>query len=96
MSTGGMQALYLSANHPDVFGNVGLFSAYSANTFAGLRHPEFYLGLSRKLRAQFAQAPDNYVIMIGHADIFYPLRSQTDRIRSPGRVRWTLRLWILK
>ena len=72
MSTGGMQALYLSANHPDVFGNVGLFSAYSANTFAGLRHPEFYLGLSRKLRAQFAQAPDNYVIMIGHADIFYP------------------------
>ena len=85
MSTGGMQSLYLSANHPEMFGSIGLFSAYSANTIFGLRHPEFYGGLGRKLRRQFADAPDYYAIMIGDKDIFYPnMRAYSRRLTRHG------------
>ena len=72
MSTGGLQAIYLSANNPDSFGYVGLFSPYAYNTVFGLRHPEFYGGLGRKLRKQFSDAPQYYGLMIGNTDFFYP------------------------
>ena len=72
MSTGGLQAIYLSANNPDSFGYVGLFSPYAYDTVFGLRHPEFYGGLNRKMKRQFSEAPDYYGIMIGNTDFFYP------------------------
>ena len=100
MSTGGLQALYLSANNPDAFDAVGLFSAYAANTFAGLAHPDFYCGLRRKQRRQFAAPPSHYYIIIGRNDIFYPHMRFYDRrltrqgyphemTVTPGGHRWT-------
>ena len=72
MSTGGLQSIYLSANYPDSFGYVGLFSPYAYDTVFGLRHPEFYGGLNHKMHRQFSVAPDYYTIMIGDTDFFYP------------------------
>lgn len=100
MSTGGMQSLYLSANNPGLFGSIGLFSAYSANTIFGLRHPEFYTGLGRKLRRQFVDAPDYYGIMIGKKDFFYHnMKAYSRRLTRlgyrhefndfPGGHKWT-------
>ena len=99
MSTGGLQSIYLSANNPDSFGYVGLFSAYAYNTVFGLSHPEFYCGLSRKMKAQFADKPAYYGIMIGNTDIFYPHMRIFDRrmtrrgyehelIITPGGHEW--------
>lgn len=79
MSTGGLQALYLSANSPDSFGYIGLFSPYTRDTFFGLKHPEFYGGLNRKLRVQFQDPPEYYGMMIGKRDIFYIEVSSFDR-----------------
>ncbi|MBR5905696.1 MAG: esterase family protein [Bacteroidales bacterium] len=79
MSTGGLQAIYLSANYPDSFGYVGLFSPYAYDTVFGLRHPEFYGGLGRKMKRQFAEAPEYYGIMIGDTDFFYPHMILWDR-----------------
>ncbi len=79
MSTGGMQAAFLSANHPGSFGYVGLFSGYKYNTVFGLRHPEFYCGINRKMKAQFADPPKYYGLMIGDTDIFYPHNRMFDR-----------------
>ena len=72
MSTGGLQAIYLSANNPDSFGYVGLFSPYAYDTIFGIAHPEFYGGLDRKMRKQFEEEPDYYGIMIGTTDFFNP------------------------
>lgn len=82
MSTGGLQSIYLSANYPDSFGSVGLFSPYAYDTVFGLRHPEFYGGLGRKMRRQFADAPEYYSIMIGNTDFFYPHMRLFDRSMS--------------
>ena len=72
MSTGGLQAIYLSANYPDSFGYVGLFSPYAYDTIFGLKHPELYGGLWPKLKRQFSNEPEYYGIMIGDTDFFYP------------------------
>ncbi len=82
MSTGGLQAIYLSANNPDSFDYIGLFSPYAYDTFFGLAHPEFYGGLGRKMRRQFEDVPDYYGIMIGDADIFYPHMKCFDRMMT--------------
>ena len=72
MSTGGLQALYLAANNPDSFDYVGLFSPYTLDTIWGLKHMEFYGGLGRKMKKQFANPPAYYGLMIGDTDFFYP------------------------
>lgn len=79
MSTGGLQALYLSANNPDTFDYIGLFSPYTRDFIFGLRHPEFYGGLYRKLGVQFRDPPKYYCMMIGTSDIFYPEMKSFDR-----------------
>ena len=99
MSTGGLQAMYLAANHPDSFGYVGLFSPYAYDTVFGLRHPEFYGGIWRKLDRQFETPPEYYGIMIGRKDFFLPHMTAVDRkmtrlgyghefIVSPGGHKW--------
>ena len=99
MSTGGLQAIYLSANYPDSFGYVGLFSPYAYNTVFGLRHAEFYGGLNRKMKRQFEDAPGYYGLMIGTTDFFYPHVRNFDRrmtrrnyghrlIITPGGHEW--------
>lgn len=79
MSSGALQALYLSAGNPDVFDYVGLFSPYTYPTVAAVKHPDVYGSLSLKLRRQFAIPPKRYAIYIGKTDFFYPHILNYDR-----------------
>lgn len=79
MSNGGLQALYLSADHPESFDYVGLFSPYAEATFAAKYHRDVYKGLPWKLEEQFANPPKQYIIYIGKTDIFYPHMRAYDR-----------------
>ena len=72
MSSGALQALYLSASHPDTFDYVGLFSPYTRTTFAAWGNKEVYGSLWRRLDAQFRTPPAMFAIYIGKTDIFYP------------------------
>ncbi|MBQ9449891.1 MAG: esterase family protein [Bacteroidales bacterium] len=72
MSSGALQALYLSATYPDAFDYVGLFSPYAYNSVAAINHEDIYGALWRKLRRQFAVPPRSYSIYIGRTDFFYP------------------------
>ena len=72
MSNGALQALYLSANHPDCFDFIGLFSPYTYATFAAKYHRDVYGGLAWKLAEQFSDPPKYYGIYIGKTDFFYP------------------------
>ncbi len=72
MSCGALQTIYLSANHPDTFDYVGLFSPYAYPTAAAKFHRDVYGGLRWKLKRQFADPPAFYAIYIGTADFFYP------------------------
>ena len=71
MSSGGMQAIHLSADYPDDFGYVGLFSPYTRPFFTAWGHPDVYGNLKRKLKAQFADPPLQYIIYTGDEDYFY-------------------------
>lgn len=79
MSTGALQALYISANNPDEFDYIGLFSPYAYDLCAQLRYPSFYTALGRKMRQQFEEAPAYFGIMIGKTDFFYPHMLLFDR-----------------
>lgn len=72
MSSGALQAIYLSAGQPDAFGYVGLFSPYNHPTFAALGHRDVYGRLWKRLEGQFADPPVLYNIYIGTTDFFYP------------------------
>ena len=72
MSSGALQSIYLSANEPDSFGYVGLFSPYTYPTFAALDHKDVYGKLWKKLDTQFADPPLLYSIYIGKKDFFLP------------------------
>ena len=101
MSSGGLQTVHISANHPDRFGWVALFSPYFYPTVASLGHRDFYGGLWKKLAVQFADLPAvDSAIFIGRHDIFYPHVRNIDRkmtkkgyphrlIVSDGGHKWT-------
>lgn len=72
MSNGGLQAVYLSADYPDWFDYVGLFSPYAYATTAAEYHRDIYGSLWGKLKDQFAEPPAFYGIYIGKADFFHP------------------------
>lgn len=70
LSMGGFHSLYVSANNPDMFGYVGLFSAA-----IGRRNPQgnyayIYQDLDQKLAKLFANKPF-YYIAIGKDDFLY-------------------------
>lgn len=99
MSTGALQAMYISANNPDSFDYVGLFSAYAYDELAEMRNPQFYEALTCKMRTQFSVPPSFYGLYIGKKDIFYPHmmlfdRSMTRRgykhelVVTPGGHEW--------
>lgn len=70
LSMGGFHSLYISANYPDKFGYVGLFSA-SINRQSKSENAYIYENLEEKLAAQFAEAPKLYFIAIGNGDFLY-------------------------
>lgn len=86
MSSGALQAIYISANHPDAFAYVGLFSPYFYPNVAALGHMDFYGGLQRKLERQFGENPPlAYDMMIGDRDFFYPhVRAMSRRFERNG------------
>ena len=72
LSIGAMQAIWLSANHPDLFGYVGMFSPMVHSFIRPGRDNDFYRHLADKQRRQFADPPRLYLVMIGSADFFHP------------------------
>lgn len=70
LSMGGFHSLYISANYPDKFGYVGLFSA-AINRQAKGENASIYENLEDKLAAQFTEAPNLYFIAIGNGDFLY-------------------------
>ena len=79
LSIGAMQAMHISANAPDTFGYIGMFSAMVHPVLRKSESSSFYKGFKDKLKVQFASAPKLYSIMIGKTDFYYP------RIKSYAR-----------
>lgn len=72
MSIGAMQAIHLSANFPDTFGYVGMFSPMVYSFLKKGPDNVFYKKLKYKQAVQFQNPPLLYLIMIGRTDFFYP------------------------
>ena len=70
LSMGGFHSLYISANNPQMFGYVGLFSA-AVNRMGRGENDYIYQNLDQKLAAQFQPAPSLYFIAIGRTDFLY-------------------------
>lgn len=70
LSMGGFHSLYISANNPDWFDYVGLFSA-AINKEAKGENSYIYKDLDAKLATQFANAPKLYFIGIGNSDFLF-------------------------
>lgn len=72
LSIGAMQSIYLSANFPDTFGYVGMFSPMVHSFLKPGPDNRFYFNLSKKQEIQFQNPPCLYLIMIGRTDFFHP------------------------
>lgn len=70
MSIGAMQSIYLSANFPDTFGYVGLFSPMVGSFIKSGPDNSFYRNLDKKMAVQFQNPPLLYAVMIGKTDFF--------------------------
>ena len=70
LSMGGFHSLYISANNPDAFGYVGLFSAAINRQNPQGDYAYIYQQLDDKLARQFANPP-YYFIAIGKTDFLY-------------------------
>lgn len=70
MSIGAMQTIRISANHPDMFDYVALFSPMVSSFMKSGPDNGFYRKLNNKLAAQFQNPPKLYLIMIGDTDFF--------------------------
>ncbi len=70
LSMGGFHALYISANNPEAFGYVGLFSAAVNRANTQGDHAYIYHDLESKLARLFALSP-YYYIAIGKDDFLY-------------------------
>lgn len=71
LSIGAMQTMYISANSPDTFDYIGLFSSMRRPVFHCGEYASFYKDLKEKHKSQFLNPPQLYSIMIGKCDIFY-------------------------
>ena len=67
---GGFHSLYISANNPDKFDYVGLFSA-AISSHSASANDYIYKNMDEKLAKQFKNAPKLYFIGIGNADFLY-------------------------
>ena len=89
LSMGGFHSFYLSANHPDWFDYVGLFSA------AVMREPRdggasaIYKDLDGKLARLFAAKPQLYWIGIGRDDFLYEMNADLRRQFDEKGYRYT-------
>ena len=72
ISIGAMQAMHISANAPETFGYVGVFSSMVHPVLRKSECSAFYKKLKKKLAAQFITPPMRYELMIGKTDFYYP------------------------
>jgi len=70
LSLGGMQAMYISASSPDVFGYVGILSAPVHSALKKGEYSSFYDGIETKIDKQFSEAPLLYNVYVGKKDIY--------------------------
>ena len=85
LSIGAMQSIHMSANFPDEFAYVGMFSPMVHSFLKPGPDNSFYRNLSRKQKAQFANPPSAYMVMIGRSDFFYPfIRSWSRKLDRKG------------
>ncbi len=78
LSVGALQAIFLSANYPEMFDYVGLFSPMIRPVMRYGDGTWFYDNLKVKQEVQFADPPEVYWIMAGFWDIFYASTQQFD------------------
>lgn len=69
LSMGGFHSLYISAQYPNTFNFIGLFSA-AISPKEGSDSP-IYANIDQKLKTQFANKPRLYWIAIGKTDFLY-------------------------
>lgn len=71
LSMGGFHSLWISANNPETFDFVGLFSAAISRENPQGEYAYIYQNLDKKLTAQFKKAPKLYYIAIGDKDFLF-------------------------
>lgn len=72
LSIGAMQAMHISANVPDMFDYIGMFSPMVHPAYSLPGSSDFYKRLRVKQKIQFLSPPSVYSIMIGRSDFYYP------------------------
>lgn len=99
LSMGGMHTLIISANYPDIFGYVGLFSAGVNFSQVNMQIPE-YADLDAKLAAFSKTGYKLYWISVGNEDPLYPnnkeLMARMDKVGLKYIFRESTRghLWV--
>ena len=87
LSMGGYHSLYISANQPEDFAYVGLFSAAIGRMDQG--KSKIYDDLEAKVVAQFKQRPRLYWIGIGKEDFLYKDNTEYRQLLDKNRLRYT-------
>ena len=87
LSMGGYHSLYISANQPDDFAYVGLFSAAIGRMDQG--KIKIYDDLEAKLINQFKQRPRLYWMGIGKDDFLYKDNAEFRKMLDKNRLRYT-------
>ena len=87
LSMGGYHSLYISANQPDDFNYVGLFSPAITRMDQG--KSKIYDNLEEKLVIQFKQRPRLYWIGIGEDDFLYKDNKEFRKLLDKNRLRST-------
>ena len=87
LSMGGYHSLYISANQPDDFAYVGLFSPAISRMDQG--KCTIYDDLEGKLINQFKQRPKVYWLGIGEKDFLYKDNAEFRKLLDKNRLRYT-------
>ena len=87
LSMGGYHSLYISANQPDDFAYVGLFSPAISRMDQG--KCTIYDDLEGKLVNQFKQRPKVYWLGIGEKDFLYKDNAEFRKLLDKNRLRYT-------
>ena len=87
LSMGGYHSLYISANQPDDFAYVGLFSPAIKRMDQG--KCKIYDDLEGKLSTQFKQRPRVYWLGIGKDDFLYKDNAEFRELLDKKRLRYT-------
>ena len=72
LSVGALQSMYISADSPQTFDYVGLFSPFWKVITKPSQHSNFYFNIKKKWKTQFVPTPPKgYYVMTSTGDFFY-------------------------